>query len=146
MRTLTLTAYKFSELSKESKQRAIDKHRDGQLDYDWWQFTYEDAAEVGLKITGFDLAGRNDISGELTMSAKECADTIRENHGEHCDTYKAATEFLTKCQPVMVTAKLLGTDEAEQEADEQIEELAEEFKKELLKCYWNHLEEECEYL
>ena len=57
MRTYTTehTVYKFDELDESTKQAAIEKLWDINVDYEWWEFTYEDAANIGLKITEFDL-------------------------------------------------------------------------------------------
>ena len=46
--------YKFDELPEESKQFAIEKFRENNLDYEWYEFTYEDARECGKQI-GIDI-------------------------------------------------------------------------------------------
>lgn len=54
MRTIRIKLYKFNELSKEAKQTAIEKLYDINTDYDWWDYTYEDAKEIG-KLMGIDI-------------------------------------------------------------------------------------------
>lgn len=53
----TITLYKFEELSQEAKERAIEKYREHCLDYDWWEFEFEDfneqLKEVGLSCRTF---------------------------------------------------------------------------------------------
>lgn len=49
------TIYKFEELSDQAKERARDWWREGALDYDWWDFVYEDAERMG-KLLGIELA------------------------------------------------------------------------------------------
>ena len=46
METRTYNVYKIDELPKESKQKAIEKYYDINVNWDWWDFTYEDAVQV----------------------------------------------------------------------------------------------------
>lgn len=46
-KTTTCTVYQFDELSEDAKDRARDWYREGALDYDWWEFVYEDAKTIG---------------------------------------------------------------------------------------------------
>ncbi len=46
MRTIAKTVYQFSELSDHAKERARDWYRQGNLDYDWYDSVYEDAATI----------------------------------------------------------------------------------------------------
>jgi hypothetical protein len=146
MKTVTTKIYQFKELSKAARKTAIKEMNDINTSHDWWDMTYDDAKEIGLEITGFDLNSRMEITGKLTDSAKDVADAIIENHGPNCETYKTATEYLKKCQPVRVTGKLIGTKEAEENSDEEIEELAIHFERHLLNNYWKMLYEEYNYL
>ena len=54
MRTITRNILAFSELSQEQKAKALERHRDWNVDYQWWEFTYDDAKEIG-KMLGFDV-------------------------------------------------------------------------------------------
>lgn len=55
MKTIELKLYKFSELSDEAKQKAIEKFSDINVDYEWWNFVYEDFTEKA-KNAGFDVS------------------------------------------------------------------------------------------
>lgn len=54
MRTIKTTVYTFDELSDEAKQSAIDNNRDINIDYEWWDYIYNDTIEIG-KILGIDI-------------------------------------------------------------------------------------------
>ena len=89
------TLFTFSELSEEAQEKAIEKLWDCNADYDWWDATYEGAAEIGLKITGFHT-GYGTIQGNLTESLLDCCKLIRKNHGKECDTFATAKQYLTE--------------------------------------------------
>ena len=63
VRVARTEVYKFKELSKEAKQKALDKHRDINVDYNWWDFIVEDFSrsikedgiEIDVKTLSFDL-------------------------------------------------------------------------------------------
>ena len=46
--------YTFDELSDAAKEKAREWYRDGQLDYDWWEFVYEQA-DTAAKHLGIDI-------------------------------------------------------------------------------------------
>ncbi|MBU0564901.1 MAG: antitoxin of toxin-antitoxin stability system [Gammaproteobacteria bacterium] len=46
--------YTFDELSEAAKEKAREWYRDGQLDYDWWDFVYEQA-DTAAKHLGIDI-------------------------------------------------------------------------------------------
>lgn len=125
--------YQFDELNDKAKERAREWYRAGALDYEWWESVYEDAAQVGLKITGFDLGRRQSIDGELTMSAMESVSNILTTHGEDCDTYKLASRYYPQ---------LLAQDIEDEAAAQQLEE---EYVRELKEEYWHMLNREMEY-
>ena len=82
MRTIRTKVYKFSELSDKAKQKAIEKFYDINVDYDWWESVYEDAKNIGLKITGFDIDRASYCNGDFILSACEVAQNISNKHGE----------------------------------------------------------------
>ncbi len=49
-RTKQTTVYTYDELSDKAKERARDWYREGNLDYDWWDSVYEDAATRGQEL------------------------------------------------------------------------------------------------
>lgn len=128
-----ILVYQFDELDEKAKERAREWYRAGALDYEWWESVYEDAARVGLKITGFDLGRAQSIDGELTMGAMESVSSIITSHGEECDTHKLAERYY----PQFLALDLEDEDAAQQLEDEYAHELKEE--------YWHMLNAEMEY-
>ena len=41
MRTISVDLFLFDELSEDVQKKVIDKHRDINVDHDWWDFTYD---------------------------------------------------------------------------------------------------------
>lgn len=93
--TKTITLYKFDELSDKAKEKALERLWDLNVDYGWWEFTYEDAATIGLEITEFDLYRRT-IDGKLTESLPDCCKLIRKHHGKGCETFSTARQYLSE--------------------------------------------------
>lgn len=54
MRVKHTTIYTYNELSDSAKERAIAWYREGYLDYDWWDYLYEDFAQRAQEL-GIDL-------------------------------------------------------------------------------------------
>lgn len=131
MKIIEIKVFTFDELSDEAKERARAWYREGALSYDWWETTYEDAERVGLKLTSFSLDRNRHAKGRFIMSARDCANSIVENHGETCETHKSAQSFLNAA---------LATPRAE------FEDLENEFLKSILEDYSIILQKEYEYL
>ena len=91
---LTFTAYTFDELSDRAKDKARQWMRECIDVDDWSEQTIEDAAQVGLKITGFDVGRASECNIDFSWSRDAVAEAILKEHGETCGTYKAATEYL----------------------------------------------------
>ena len=146
MKEVIVKIYEFEELSKKAQDKAIDLLYDVNVDYDWWESTYEDAANVGLKITGFNLY-RNSAEGEFTLSANEVAANILKEHGETCETFKTAENFMKEWQPVF-DAYMDENDERYEstEAEVDLSNLEDEFLKSLLEDYIIILSKEYDYL
>ena len=111
MRIIETKVYKFDELSDEAKQHAIESLYDLNVDYEWWENVYEDAENVGLKITGFDIGRGQDCTGEFIGYAKKVAEAILKDHGKDCETFKTATNYMQEYTKVLAT-------ECQEEADE----------------------------
>lgn len=62
MKTITkqFKIYSFDELSKKAQQRAIEDHREINVDYEWYDFIFDDfikeAAEKGLTVNYEDIS------------------------------------------------------------------------------------------
>ena len=63
MRTVTTVTkvYKFSELSDDAKETAINAYRENNLDYEWWEYIYDDTKEIaalmGIEIDNIYFSG-----------------------------------------------------------------------------------------
>jgi len=150
MKTVSINTYKFSELSDEAKQAAIENLYDINVSYDWWENVYYDAKQVGIKITGFDLDRNKHCTGELIESMTECCRLIIANHGEICNTAVTAANYLETYDKLVekysdgITLDIVAEDNT-WEFDQEADELEEEFLKDILEDYANMLQDEYEY-
>ena len=141
MKTKTINLYQFSELSEDAKEKAIQKLSDINTDFDWWSSTYEDAKRIGLKITFFDLDRNRYAKGYFIDNATNCAESILQEHGKDCETYKTAKEFLNDLDEL--TGKFENIEDC---PEDDIEDIENEFLKSLCEDYSILLQNECEYL
>lgn len=121
------------------------------MDHEWWDSTYEDAATIGLKITGFDLGRASYCKGELTYSLTEACNLIFSNHGGNCDTYNTAKSFLAEWDKLVKEhSDGIDTDrvceDKEYEFDQLADELENKFTLALCEDYRIILQREYEYL
>lgn len=140
MKTKTINLYEFHELTEEAQQKALENLWDINVSHEWWDFTYEDAKNVGVKITGFDL-DRGQIDLELEGSCGETAEAIMREHGQDCGTYKKAKLFLDD-----MNAYLAQFPNIEDSDEELIEGKENEFIDDLRYEYRKILRNEYEYL
>ena len=89
MRIIETKVYKFEELSEEGKEKAVNNLSDINVDHEWWDFIYEDAEQICLRITAFDLDRASFVNAEFINSARLTALLILKNHGKNEDTYKS---------------------------------------------------------
>jgi hypothetical protein len=135
---------------RRGQGKARDWWRQGALDHEWWESTYEDAANVGLKITSFDTDRGNSITGDFEGDAASCANKILKDHGKDCPTYKVAEAFLEERQALQ--DKYDAAYEADEDwrvtrkIEESIGELDDEFKRAILEEYLHILRGEADYL
>lgn len=135
MRTVRTKVYQFSELSKEAQQKVIEKNYDINVNYDWWEFICEDAENIGLKIKSFDIDRASYVKGEFTQDAIYTAEKIKIEHGENCDTYKTAENFLAEYMPIAIQWEkdnegfyFLNEDESEDMCNEFLKSLCEDYR------------------
>ena len=93
--------FKFEELTEEQKEKALSKLSDINVDHDWWNFTFKDAEDIGLKITSFDLDRNRHAKGVLLYSGWEVAERIIKNHWQECETFKTASDFLSQWEELV---------------------------------------------
>lgn len=151
MRTVRIKVYKFAELSEKSKEKVIEKFSNINVDHEWWESTYDDAENIGLKLTGFDLDRGSYCKGEFIDSANETANKILKEHGENCGTYKTAAGFLDNWKELVKKySDGVNTDRVsegkEYEFDQEADELESQFLKALLNDYLTMLRDGYEYL
>ena len=151
-KTIRTKVYSFEELSNEAKEVALSNNRDINLFYDWWESVYYDAKETAnLKITSFDIDRGSYCEAKFISDAHDTANKIISEHGESCDTYKAAKTFLSDYDN-LVEKYSDGKDlsrvkeGSEYDFDNDADELESDFLKELSKCYLSTLRNEYEYL
>lgn len=142
MRTIRTKVYKFNELTEQGKQLAIENLYDINVYYDWWQFIYEDAENIGLKIEGFDIGRGNYVKGQFTLAANEVAANIFRDHGEMCETYKTAQSFMEVWQPIFDQYMIHEGYELENE----LQDLENDFLQSLCEDYRIILSNEYDYL
>jgi hypothetical protein len=148
MRVIETKVYQFDELNEDAKQTVLNNLYSINIWDGWWDFTYEDAAHVGVKITGFGLDRDRHAKGEFTLSAAEVAQNISTNHGETCDTYITAEQFMNDWQPLFnrYTDENNTEDYESRELEEEMQNIEDEFLYSLLEDYSQILQEEYEYL
>ena len=141
MRTKTVVLRQWDELDSETKKKVLSNLWDLNTMHDWYNDLYEDAKQIGLKITGFDTDHRFKINVEFVESFTTIARRILENHGKESATYFSATAYIgrvhrTKADKVFTVL---------QKRDE-LEDAENYFKRELEKAYWNMLVADYNYL
>jgi hypothetical protein len=151
MKTIQTTVYEFDELNDDAKEKAREWFREHALDYDWWESIYEDAANIGLRITSFDLERNRHAKGEFKFfgGASQCAGLILTEHGKDCETFKTATAFLKDLEALnKACAEVDGDDETNAEFEAWQDKrglLEQDFERSLLEDYSIILQKEYEY-
>lgn len=145
MKIIEIKVYQFDELNDKAKQKAIANLSDINVDSDWWESTYEDAKNVGIEISEFDLDRGDFCKGKFIENALFTANKIKEEHGEDCTTYKTALNFLEARTNLFLKdgEERTGEDEI---IEEEVNDLEEEFLYDILRNYLKILKDEYEYL
>lgn len=134
MKTITINTYQFDELSKEAQEKAVNHYSDINVNFDWWDYIYEDAKRIGINITDFDL-DRYECNGTLIDSALESIKKVFNEHGDTTSTYKTAVEYKEKLEKV----------NCGKEYEDMYEQLEQSYLTEMLKHYYQILKEQYEY-
>jgi hypothetical protein len=151
MRTIELKLFKFSELSEEAQGKALLELNDINVDFNWWECTYEDAKTIGVNISGFDLDRNKHCTGDLQHSLNESTDSILEHHGEDCKTVAIAKRYIAEWADLVEKfsdgiSKDKVIESNEYDFDLAANELESEFLKDILSEYANMLQNESEHL
>ena len=144
MRIKEIKCYQFDELPDDAKEKALMNLCDINVDYEWWDSVYEDAENIGLKLTGFDLDRNRHATGELIFEPLEVAKAILSDHGEMCDTYQLAKEFKAKYEPKY--NKWYNSVLTDYDLENDLDNMAEDFERSLVEEYSVILQKEYEYL
>lgn len=146
-RTIRIKVYKFAGLSKEVQREVLEEYRYCHVHSKWWDYVYEDANNIGLKIIGFDIERENFCEGEFTLSACEVVANIFRDHGEDCGTYKTADKFMNKWQPIFYEYMDEESEKYESsESEIELMELEDNFLKSILEGYHIMLSNEYKHL
>lgn len=146
MRTIRIKLYKLNELSENAKQKAIENLSDINVDFEWWESIYEDAENIGLKITSFGLDRNRHAKGEFNLAANEVTANIFRDHGEDCKTYKTAASFMEEWQPIFNNyMDETHEDYESSDSEDKLTDMENEFLKSLLGDYSTILQDEYEY-
>lgn len=146
-RIIKTTVYKYDELSEQAKENALEQFAFINVDYDWWESTYEDAENVGLKITDFNTDRGNSIHGKILTSAPEVIESILENHGKHCDTYTTAARFKPKFELIEWQMDVRDNEDYTKYPNVEYDRdaLEDKFLHDILEDYLSMLKKEYEY-
>lgn len=148
MREATVKVYQFSELSPKAKQKAIEWYQRASDGDKWWDSVYEDAKNIGLEITGFDVGRGQECEGKFLHGALESAHKIEKDHGEGTDTYTTTKTFLKERDEIVFTAPRdeNGEFENEYELDRKLNECEADYLKSILEDYRVMLSNEYEHI
>lgn len=151
MQIKTYNVYKYDELTKDQQQKAVTNLSDINTDCDWWDGIYSDAKDIGLTLEYFNLDRNRHATGKFSEDVHKVAENIKENHGEMCDTYRIATDYVSvrdalvkkyedKNKPDHVADKHLEI------FDEQLDIADAHFETMLIEAYSVILQKDYEYL
>jgi hypothetical protein len=90
--TQKFKVYKFDELPEDGKEKAIEKLWNINVDHDWWDCEYDDAENIGIEISSFDIY-RKDIQGRLLVNAIDVKRNILKDHGKSCETVATVNDW-----------------------------------------------------
>lgn len=151
METREYKVYKFDELTEEQKQKVLENYAYINVEHEWWDCQYEDAKTIRLKITAFDLDRNRHCEGVFIEYAEDTAKKIIKEHGEACETYQTATNYLAERAALVkkysdgVFIDIVAEDN-ECDFDNDCEELDAEFLRSILEDYSISLQKEYEYM
>ena len=152
--TIVKTWFKFDELTDKARDNAVEKLAYINVEgFEWWDSVYYDAETIGIKITEFDIDRGSFCEIELVKykTWEDVADLIKENHGENCETYKTAEQFLS-ARELLVEKWSDGKNKNtvaegnEWDFDNDLDDLEDNFRKNLSEDYRIMLQKEYEYL
>ena len=147
MKTKTYKTWKFKELSDELKNKVIENYANINTDYEWWETVWDDAENMGLRITDFNIE-LNTTTGKWVKDACHTANQIIKNFNPKCGTHITAETFLNDSDKIVKSAERdeNGVFISEYGLDKQLDEVEAQFLCDVLKDYSVLFREEYEHL
>jgi hypothetical protein len=110
MRTVTIqkVVRKFDELDDKLQALVLSNNSDINTDYEWWENLSDDAKNVGLTISAFNVDGHqaDSINWDMSMDHNQSITKILADHGKKCPTHTLALEFQAKFEAMNDAAPL----------------------------------------
>jgi len=141
MRKIEVMLYEFRELNESAKEKAIERFRDFNVDYEWWSNSYDGMAECGIVIHEFDTH-RGTIKSEID-DEYETAQTIISDWGETSILHVLSKQFLLDREALV---KKYGEGNQTDKYDDDLNYLERDYHHDLNEEMWKMLREEYEYL
>lgn len=141
MRKVEIELYKFEELPTDIQAEVLAKQWSINVEWDWWDTTYEVINDNGMTCKGFNLDRGQSISLYLNNSCYEIATDFLQ-FGE-CDEKTAAIEFIDKMDEI--TGLIGDNEEGLEEYEEKAMVLEGEFQHQLENFCFKWLQDEYTY-
>ena len=135
----TITVYHFDELPADVQEKVINKYGEDTIPDEWWDQDYEDALNVGIRITGHDVGRGDSITGEFN-DLGIVANNILTEHGETTTTWFIAKQYTD------AHLATIGSNVDDDTLDEMLQTLHERFEKDILNEYLKMLRNTYEHL
>jgi len=94
MRTIEIQAYKLNELDEQTKLQVIEDNIHINVEFDWWDCTYDTLRECGIKVNSFDIGRRQECEIEFLEEGYSVARNIVDTFGEAMEIVKDAQNFI----------------------------------------------------
>ena len=146
MKTVEINVYQYSELSDEAKERAANWWLGCVSVDEWSEFVMDDAKNIGLKIIAWDI-DHGTIKAKFEEDCEVVTSTILKEHGDMCDTYKAAEAWRAARDKIIneATRDADGEFEDLNAVDNALDAINDELLNTLRECYLSTLKAEYEY-
>jgi len=133
-----IKTWKLSELPEDTREKALEN------------LMYINAAEVGIKITSFDIDRGSYCEGDI-YDHEETAKKIIDNHGSKCETFLTAAQYQADRAKLVIKYSDgiktdIVTEDNEYDFDNDCDDLDEEFKKSILEDYRIMLSKNYDYM
>jgi hypothetical protein len=148
MKTIQVNLYQFDELENKVRDKVLIDELYINVEDNWWEAVYEDAKNIGLKLTGFDIDRAQYCTGEWMRDALFTAGEVTEQHGENTPTFLATKLFWSAQNDLLATCPKDGNGEPEcpEAVEDQMDTNEANYLKHLLRLYLQMLNKEYDYL